>query len=281
MRLHACDAIMIFVGTRIYNDQLPQALRIMADYGLSAATKIRAPDVDYHTPFDLARIAKARKCLSHFLGLRARAFIIIQKARSKYLLYLQRLSQNPIQYLDLTASSPVDQSSCLLHPRSKHKQIIPSRSCHSCQANSSEPPEWRPLPDLHTLKMQNRTCVLDPCPRMCVADDMANVLRGDGPVDMFSYLREFVLCQSRSGKPPLGPCQHALCWVSGVWFRERLSKRAWVLIMQFYLPRVVDFPLMSTAALVPPHMWPSRTGVHSEPQFVRRDDRLCANCIVS
>jgi len=263
---------------RIYNDQPPQALRIMADYGISASTKLRAPDVDYHTAFDLARIAKARKCLSRFLGLRSRAFIIIEKARDKYLSYIERINQNLMPCLDLGASTPVDQSSCLLQPRSKPKGNS-SRSCQSCANTPRAPPQWRPLPDLSIFdELQNDSG----CQRMCIADDISQTLQVGASVDMFSYLREFVVCRSRTGKPPDGPCRHALCWICGVWFRKRLSRRSWLLIMRFYLPRVVDFPLMSTAALVPPHLWPDRTGVHSEPQLPPlRDDRYCASCSVS
>ena len=274
---NVCDINNVFAGIRIYNDQLPQALRIMEDYGLSASTRLRAPDVDYHTPFELARIAKARKCLSHFLGLRARAFIIFQKARDKYLSYIERINQNLIPGFVSKTSSPVDQSSCLLQPRSKPKRNFALRSCQSCTSTYHASPEWIPLPDLNTFD----DIVNCGCERTCMPDDVALALQSQRSVDMFEYLREFVVCRSRSTKPPYGPCRHALCWMCGVLFRERLSKRAFQLIMRFYLPRVVDFPLMGTAALVPPHLWPSRTGVHSEPQLPRRDDRHCASCIVS
>lgn len=262
---------------RIYNDQLPEALRIMEDYGLSASTRLRAPDVDYHTPFELARIAKARKCLSHFLGLRTRAFIIIQKARGKYLSYIKYMNQNLIPGFDLSTSSPVGESGCLLQPRSKPKRSFLSRSCQSCASTSHAPSEWRPLPDPNPFDDCQQNCN---CQRMCLPDDVALSLHVDN-VDMFSYLREFVVVRSGSTTPPRGPCWHALCWMCGVWFRERLSRRAFLLIMQFYLPRVVDFPLMGTATLVPPHLWPARTGVHSEPQLPSRDNRYCASCSVS
>ena len=252
----------------------------MAEYGVSATTKLRAPDVDFNTPFDLARIAKARKCLSHFLGLRARAFIIIFKARNKFLEYIRRRNQGPCAFVANGLTVSDQPTKCLLHFRPS-KVIVPPRCC---QTQSPYSTYWQPLPDLRPATM-NRSCITtDADTRTCIANDIGTCIGVDGShaVQLLPHLREFVLSRSKKRKPPRKrPCSHALCWICGVLFREGLCERAWIRIMQFYLPSVVDFPLMSTATLVPPRLWPKRTGVHSEPQMPRDEKRQCANCIVS
>lgn len=255
----------------------------MEEYGVSATTKLRAPDVDFNTPFDLARIAKARKCLSHFLGLRARAFIIIFKARNKFLAYIRRLNQDPCVYVTIGKKKRTvseHPTKCLLHFRPS--TIVPVPRC--CRTQSFHSTYWQPLPDPRPM---NRSCVdgLDADTRTCTTTDIGACIGVDyarsHTVQLLPHLREFVLSRSKKRKPPRKrPCSHALCWICGVLFREGLCERAWIRIMQFYLPSVVDFPLMSTAALVPPRLWPKRTGVHSEPQLPR-DERQCTNCIVS
>jgi len=266
---------------RIYKDQPHEALRIMAEYGVSATTKLRAPDVDFNTPFDLARIAKARKCLSHFLGLRARAFIIISKARKKFLAYILRRNQGPCVYVTSILKGTVGEhpTKCLLHYRPS-KAIVPVPRCSRTQSFHST--YWQPLPDLRPM---NRSCVdgLDADTRTCTTTNIGACIGVDGShtVQLLPHLREFVLSRSKKRKPSRKrPCSHALCWICGVLFHEGLCERAWIRIMQFYLPSVVDFPLMSTATLVPPRLWPKKTGVHSEPQLPR-DERQCANCVVS